>query len=54
MIDDLQVDKLDDNQIEITFLGVSKNNEMQISGFVAKLELIDGVQKVGIINNHKA
>ena len=52
-IDDFQVELLENQEVEVTFLAVSKSNEFDTTGFIAKLETLDGVIQVGVMNNHK-
>lgn len=52
MVDDLQVELLDDGQVEITFLAITKSNNLQTTEFVTKIGEIEGVNHVGIINSH--
>lgn len=50
---DFQVDLLDNHELEITFLAVAKSSEFQTIDFVAALENLEGVIKVGVLNGHK-
>lgn len=52
-IEDLQVGLEDNGETEITFLAVSKANEMQTNELIGAIEKLEGVTHVNIINNHK-
>lgn len=51
---DLQVEMLDSNEIEMTFQALSRTSEFQTNEFISKLEQLEGVTQVGLLNNHKA
>ena len=53
-IDDLQVEMSETGQIELTFLAVSNMGKLQVNELIAKLEAIEGVESVGVINSHTA
>ncbi len=53
-IHDLKVEQTDDGGVEITFLAASNNNEMQTNQFIGTLEKLEGVERVGVLNSHKA
>ena len=50
---DFQVDLLDNHELEITFLAVGKSSDFKAAEFVATLEKLDDVIRVGILNGHK-
>ena len=52
-IQDLQVELNDAGDIEATFLAESNSNEFSVPEFVSKIEAVEGVRSVGIINGHK-
>ena len=54
VISDLQVELLDNEEVELTFLAVSNSNEFQTNEFIANLEKLEGITQVGIINSHKS
>ena len=51
---DLQVEMLDSGEIEMTFQALSRTSEFQTNEFISKLEQLEGVTQVGLLNNHKA
>ena len=53
-INDIQTEILDDEFVEITFLAVSNTNEFDTSRFIEKLEGLEGIKEVRLLNEHKA
>ncbi|MBP5216321.1 MAG: hypothetical protein J6038_00615, partial [Bacilli bacterium] len=53
-IDDLQIAMTETGQIEMTFLAVSNQGKLEVNELVAKLEAIEGVESVGVMNSHTA
>ncbi|MCR5491794.1 MAG: MgtC/SapB family protein [Bacilli bacterium] len=53
VIHDLQIDLLDSQEIEATFLVVSNTNEFRTNEFLAELEAVEGVEQAGVLNGHK-
>ena len=53
-VSDLQVELEGTNEIEITFQAISKTSEFQTNEFISKLENMEGITQVGLLNNHKA
>ena len=51
-VEDLRVDKLDDSQIEVTFLAVNKTSEPKTDEYIEALKKIEGANIVGIMNGH--
>lgn len=54
IVSDLQVELEGTNEIEITFQAISKTSEFQTNEFISKLENMEGITQVGLLNNHKA
>lgn len=53
-IEDLQIEMLDSGDIEATFLVVSGASEFPINEFIARIETIEGISGVRVMNGHKA
>ena len=53
-IEDLQIEMLDSGDIEATFLVVSGASEFPINEFIARIETIEGIAGVRVMNGHKA
>lgn len=52
-INDLQVELISTQEVEVTFQAISLNGEFQTNEFIIKLEELEGVTQVGLLNNHK-
>ena len=52
-VEDLQIESLDGGDLEYTFLAVTGNNKTEIAEFIAKVEVIEGVDYIGVLNSHK-
>ena len=53
-ISDLQISSLETGEVEVTFLVVSNENELNVASLLAEFESLEGVTRVSVINNHKA
>ena len=53
-ISDLQISSLETGEVEVTFLVVSNENELNVASLLAEFEILEGVTRVSVINNHKA
>ena len=50
---ELQIELVENDEIEATFLLTSRGKELDRNAFIAQLENVEGVIHVGVVNNHK-
>lgn len=50
---ELQIELVENDEIEATFLLTSRGKELDRNTFIARLENVEGVIHVGVVNNHK-
>ena len=52
-IEDLQIELLENGDVEATFLVVSSASEFPINDFIARIETVEGIAGVKVMNGHK-
>ncbi|MCR4562087.1 MAG: MgtC/SapB family protein [Bacilli bacterium] len=52
-ISELRTEIGDDGFLEITFMVMTNNEAFEVEKFISKIELVEGVRDVGVLNGHK-
>ena len=52
-VTELQIELVENEEIEATFLLTTRGKEFDRNSFIARLETAEGVIHVGVMNNHK-